>query len=630
MSPPPDTDKQPVQLRDAVCINSVKRCSSSVSAASRVLAFLVLAFFLIAGNAWAQITCPPTLSDPPTDKQILLKLYCDTDGPSWANSTNWGSSAALNEWGLVTIGGDPPKVIFLQLAHNRLSGPIPSELGKLGSLEHLQLSNNQLSGAIPSELGKLDSLERLQLSNNQLSGTIPSELGKLGKLQDLSLGHNRLSGPIPPELGKLGKLQFLYLNSNQLSGAIPPELGKLDKLQVLSLNGNQLSGAIPSELGKLDSLTHLIFADNQLSGAIPSELESLSSLQILYLNGNQLSGAIPPELGKLGKLQFLYLNLNQLSGAIPPELGNLSNLELLYLHDNPGLTGELPLGLMESSLKTLNIRCTDIGVPDDEGFKIWLAGIRFTDSNCPTPPPPTPPPPTPPPPLPPPDSDCDGLSEDRGENGLVISPGCVDTSLIEISSEEGKYITIELSVAGDEEPGEMPSVILSSPVVERVETVSFELSVPSQEQLPEELRIEGFVVRAGIGSVTLGEDETVAVCLPASEPENAEEPMPGLYRYDGEDWVSLSDSGIETVNDMESLCADTSSLPSLFGVFISEEVPAEPTVVPAGMGEQESSGGCSVASGTAGGSAVLGAAFSLLLIMSCLLTVPRRRRKDCV
>ena len=227
---------------------------------------------------------------------------------------------------------------------------------------------------------------------------------------------------------------------------------------------------------------------------------------------------------------------------------------------------------------------------------------------------------------------------------MAISPGGVGPSSVEVSGEGDVSITIELSVPDDvdEEPQDVPSIILSPSLVERVGTVSFDLEIPSEEELPQGLSLSGYAVRvdllppdgeapqglrlegaaakAGAGGALLGEGEAVRVCLPA--PSSFED-EPSLYRYkEGREWTPLPGSSIETVNDIESVCADVSSFPSLVGVFV--EV-SEPPVA-----EGESGGGCSVVSGDAGGSGSFNVVFNLFLIMFGLVSVSRRRRQTCV
>ena len=268
---------------------TAQRSKKSVflSALKYILVFFAVAFFVLSGNAHAQqtVTCPHTPSDPPTDRDSLIALYCATDGINWRFRANWLTDELLDTWyGVTTNSLDETVVEVLDLGNNNLSGTIPAELGNLTSLQNLHLYYNQLSGTIPAELGELPNLKYLYLYNNNLSRTIPAELGNLISLTHLSLENNQLSGTIPTELGELPNLVSIVLRSNNLSGSIPSELGELPNLTRLSLENNELSGSIPTELGKLLNLQHLHLKLNELSGSIPTELVKLTNLQRLYLN----------------------------------------------------------------------------------------------------------------------------------------------------------------------------------------------------------------------------------------------------------------------------------------------------------------------------------------------------------
>ena len=369
---------------------------------------LAVAFFVLAGNAHGQTTCDNHMpGDPPSDRDVLIILYCATDGANWRTKNNWLSSQALSSWQLVTATGTTVKEInlnnnkltgtipselgelgsltylflgnsnfagttipselgnlsslkLLWLPSNKLTGTIPSELGELGSLTSLLLHANKLTGTIPSELGELSSLQVLQLQDNDLTGTIPTELGELGSLTSLLLSTNKLTGRIPTELGELGSLINLYLEKNGLTGTIPTELGELNNLQYLSLNTNDLKGKIPTELGELGSLISLNLSYNDLTGTIPPKLGELGSLTIMFLSWNELTGTIPPELGGLGSVQRLYLDNNDLTGTIPPKLGDLSSVQRLYLSGNE-LTGTIPSELTDlGTLDFLQLQNNDL------------------------------------------------------------------------------------------------------------------------------------------------------------------------------------------------------------------------------------------------------------------------------
>jgi Leucine-rich repeat (LRR) protein len=56
------------------------------------------------------------------------------------------------------------------------------------------LNSCRLSGTIPSSLGRLPLLKVLNLSLNQLTGTIPTELGQLEQLLEMYVARHSLVG----------------------------------------------------------------------------------------------------------------------------------------------------------------------------------------------------------------------------------------------------------------------------------------------------------------------------------------------------------------------------------------------------------------------------------------------------
>ena len=255
---------------------------------------------------------------PRTERDVLVALYHSLGGPEWNNNTNWLSERPIGDWNGVATNAFGT-VIGLSLPDNGLKGTLPVQLSLLTGLTALTLQDNQLTGEIPVELGLLPGLNRLDLGNNNLTGGIPAELGDLGRLFHLDLSRNNLTGGIPVELGQLSTL------TNHLSvfGAGP----------VLNLGDNLLSGPIPPELGNLIKVGYLSLRDNRLTGGIPAELGQLSEASVLDLSGNQLAGGIPSEFGTLADVMTLRLHNNPaLSGPLPLSMIALERLESLYLH----------------------------------------------------------------------------------------------------------------------------------------------------------------------------------------------------------------------------------------------------------------------------------------------------------
>ena len=284
--------------------------------------------------------------------------------------------------------GLPPNMIVLALSDNNLTGPIPRELANNGKLRSVYLSYAGLSSHIPTEFGDLPlvtlnivgnrgvsghipwqlgknagegdhpGLRVLNLSENSLIGNIPWQLGRFGSFQQLALSHNHLTGPIPWQLGNLGREEAdvqrrvteLFLNGNRLTGSIPWQLGNIVNVRVISLSQNHLTGPIPAELGGLPKLRFLYLRDNRLTGPIPAELGNLGALRELHLYNNGLTGPIPAELGNLGALRQVSLACNDLSGPVPARIGSIALLNLLEIQNNPQLDRTLPASFQRDGL----------------------------------------------------------------------------------------------------------------------------------------------------------------------------------------------------------------------------------------------------------------------------------------
>ena len=364
------------------------------------------------------------------DRAALTAFYHATDGPNWADNTNWLTDAPLSEWYGVWVDPDTSGVQRLSLSANRLKGEIPSGFGDLADLLSVDLSRNLLSGCVPLTLVYRQRLV-VALAGNLEYGDPRAPMFKGWKWGDLKgckspdwevlvNFYHATGGPDWVESEnwltdalidnwhgvevREGRVRSLNLSNNGLSGEIPAELADLDELVNLRLGGvnwlrlsmgtsvrvvtaevteesvtNQLRGAIPPELGRLVNLRELDLAGNQLAGSIPPELGNLANLQYLALSENQLTGSIPPELGNLDNLTNLHLSGNRLTGAISPELGNLANLQYLALSGNQ-LTGSIPpeLGNL-GNLATLVISANQLtgSIPPELGNLVNMGYLEL-------------------------------------------------------------------------------------------------------------------------------------------------------------------------------------------------------------------------------------------------------------
>ncbi|GLU06081.1 hypothetical protein SLE2022_231440 [Rubroshorea leprosula] len=216
--------------------------------------------------------------------------------------------------------GNLLKLYWLDLADNQLEGPIPVSdgttlgLDKLVHTKHFHLGKNKLSGEIPEQIFSPNmTLVHVLFDSNKLSGPIPSTIGLVQSLQVIRFDNNSLSGSVPSNLNNLTSLQDLYLSNNNLNGSLPSLTG-MSNLSTLDLSSNSFStSVIPTWVTSLSFLTTLRMENTQLQGQVPVDLFSLPNLQTVGLKGNRLNGTLALGTGFNEQLSLVDLQNNEIT-----------------------------------------------------------------------------------------------------------------------------------------------------------------------------------------------------------------------------------------------------------------------------------------------------------------------------
>ncbi|XP_056842104.1 probable leucine-rich repeat receptor-like serine/threonine-protein kinase At3g14840 isoform X2 [Raphanus sativus] len=254
------------------------------------------------------------------------------------------------------LQGSLPKELavlpFLQeidLTRNYLNGSIPPEWGTL-PLVSISLLGNRISGPIPKEIGNITTLTSLVLEFNQISGKLPPELGNLQKIERILLSSNYLTGDIPSTFSKLTTLTDFRISDNQFIGIIPDFIENWTELEKLVIQASGLVGTIPTAIGPLRKLTDLRISDLNGPGSPFPPLQNMTSMKTLILRNSNLTGELPAYLGSIIKLKLLDLSFNKLSGPIPATYSALSNVDNIYFTSNM-LSGEVPSWMVDKGDK---------------------------------------------------------------------------------------------------------------------------------------------------------------------------------------------------------------------------------------------------------------------------------------
>lgn len=103
---------------------------------------------------------------------------------------------------------------ILTLHHNKLSGTIPKEIANLSKLRNLNIYMNNLSGAVPEGVGKPPT-EWVHLNYNKLTGPLPNSLVKMGnwdRVMDYVINQTGYTLFPPKEYNKVRNIESVDLS----------------------------------------------------------------------------------------------------------------------------------------------------------------------------------------------------------------------------------------------------------------------------------------------------------------------------------------------------------------------------------------------------------------------------------
>ena len=198
--------------------------------------------------------------------------------------------------------------------------------------------------------------------SNDLTGPIPSELGSLASLQTLSLAWNQLTGPIPQSLLQLGRIERFYISGLTMDACTPGTSAFVAWLK--GIEDYRLGSAGFCNAADVALLESLYDATAGSDWSLASGWKGDGPVEAWYGVGAD----------SLGRVTTLDLARNGLAGALPANLGDLTRMTSLRIGGN-ALTGRLPLSLALAPLQDLQYADTELCAPVGEAFRAWLNAI---------------------------------------------------------------------------------------------------------------------------------------------------------------------------------------------------------------------------------------------------------------
>lgn len=287
---------------------------------------------LIPKQTYQQIFCPAPCA---CDDQKLTVICKGSIGVNRLPHTLNPSleRLTLNDGQTSQLAGldDYQRLMYLDIAYNKLTLVDADELSKDPHLQHLNTSHNQISELKDSQVLKnVASLLKNNLGTEDVSADVTKIMKRLPKVNiiEMNLSHNNLSTIKNLTFFRWHKLQRLDLSNNIISFLESDSLYGLINLDYLNLRGNLLK-RVPSNAfqGTTRSPARSLYTDQPVK-------HSSSNLQTIDLSRNTIKTLESSSFNLLDKLQNLSLEFCSIETIHERSFSNLHLLSEINLEHN--------------------------------------------------------------------------------------------------------------------------------------------------------------------------------------------------------------------------------------------------------------------------------------------------------
>ena len=189
------------------------------------------------------------------------------------------------------------------------------------------------------------------------------------------------------EFGETVQLEVIAEDANEVSIDEPSiawsssdeTVATVDEAGLVTAVGNGMADITAQSGNAMQSVTVTVAGpspDRETLIAIYNATDGMNwTMQGNWLSEERVSmwdGVATDDRGRVTELNLADFGL---SGMVPMELGQLANLAALHLQNNADLEGPLPDSFLDLALMSLNLGSTQVCVPQNAAFQMWLGEI---------------------------------------------------------------------------------------------------------------------------------------------------------------------------------------------------------------------------------------------------------------